>query len=63
MKPIRLNVGLDHLSQLELGESGRTLDDKLLDIDLFQIEVVPDYLEDIVTFLVTSKCLEEHKTT
>lgn len=63
VKPDRLNVGPDHLSQLESRESGESMDDQLLDIDLFQIEAVPDYLEDTATFLATGKCPKEYTTT
>jgi len=37
IKPSQLNVGLDHLSRLELGESGGSLDDQLSDVDLFLV--------------------------
>jgi hypothetical protein len=35
IKPGRCNIGSDHLSRLELGESGRVVDDKLTDVDMF----------------------------
>lgn len=44
VKPDKLNVGPDHLSRLESGESGGAVDDQLPDADLFQVEAVPDYL-------------------
>jgi hypothetical protein len=53
VKPGKLNVGPDHLSQLESGETGGVVDDQLPDADLFKIEVVPDYLSDISLFLST----------
>jgi hypothetical protein len=44
VKPGKLNVGPDHLSRLESGESGRVVDDHLPDADIFHIEDIPDYL-------------------
>jgi hypothetical protein len=38
IKPYKLNVGPDHLSRLELRESGVLVDEQLLDVDLFRIE-------------------------
>jgi hypothetical protein len=35
VKPGRCNVGPDHLSRLESGESGGAVDDQLPDVDLF----------------------------
>ena len=35
------NVRHDHLSRLESTESGRAVDDQLLDVDLFRIEAIP----------------------
>jgi len=58
-----MNVGLDHLSQLELGESGGSRDNQLPNTDMFRIKGVPDYLENIATFLATGNCLEEYTTT
>lgn len=59
----QLNVGPNHISRLELGESGGSLDDQLLDSDLFCIEEIPDYLKGIVDFLATRQCLEEYTVT
>ena len=53
VKPKRLNIGPDHLSRLEIGENKGSLDDQLPDVDLFQIEAIPDYLADITTYLTT----------
>ena len=52
----RINVGLDHLSRLENEENGGSLDEQLLDADLFRVEAIPDYLEQIVTYLSIGKC-------
>lgn len=46
-------MGPNHLSRLEYGEVGRSLDDQLLDDDLFWIKFVLDYLEEIALFLAT----------
>jgi hypothetical protein len=47
IKPGRCKVGPDHLSRLESGESGGVVDDHLPDADLFQVEAIPEYLEEI----------------
>ena len=52
----RLNVGPDHMSRLENGENGRSLDDQLPDADLFRVEAIPEYLDQIVTYLTTGQC-------
>jgi hypothetical protein len=41
IKPRRCNVGPDHLSRLESGESGREINDHLPDADMFQVEAIP----------------------
>jgi hypothetical protein len=51
VKPGRCNVGPDHLSKLESGESGGEVDDHIPYADLFQIKAIPEYIEDIVVFL------------
>ncbi len=48
----RSNVWPDHLSRLELGESGGSYDDQLSNAHLFHVEVVPNYLEYFSLFLV-----------
>jgi hypothetical protein len=63
VKPGRCNVGPDHLSRLDSGESGGVVDDQLPDADLFQIEAIPEYLEDIVVFLSTGTCPKTYSTT
>ena len=40
IKPVRCNVGPDHLSILESGESGGVSDDHLPDADLYQVEAI-----------------------
>jgi hypothetical protein len=63
IKPGRCNAGPDHLSKLELGESGRAVDDKLPDANLFRVEAILEYLEDITVFLSTGACPEMYSTT
>jgi hypothetical protein len=63
IKPRRCNVGPDHMSILELGESGRVFDVQLPDADLFQVEAIPEYMEDIVVFLSAGACRETYFTT
>jgi hypothetical protein len=59
----RCNIGLDHLSRLESGESGRVGDDQLPDADLFWVETIRDYLEDIKFFVSIGACLKTHLAT
>jgi hypothetical protein len=63
IRPGRCNVGPDHLSRLESGESGRAVDDQLRDVDLFRVEAILEYLEDIEVFLSTGACPETYSTT
>jgi hypothetical protein len=63
IKPGRCNVGHDHLSRIEPGESGGAIDDQVRDVDLFNIEAIPEYLEDIAIFLSTWACPETYSAT
>jgi hypothetical protein len=63
IKPRRCNVGPNHLSILESGESGRVVDDQIPDEDLFWVEAIPEYLEDITIFLSIGACPETYSTT
>ena len=49
----KLNARPDHLSRLELGDEGGSLDDNLPDARLFPIRMVDDHFGDIVQFLST----------
>jgi hypothetical protein len=62
-KPGKCHVGPYHLSRLESRESGGEMDDKIPDIDLFRIEAIPEYLEDIIVFLSTGTYLETYSAT
>jgi hypothetical protein len=57
------NVGPNHLSRLESGESGGAVYDQLLDAYLFRIETILEYLEDIAVFLSTGVCPETYSKT
>ena len=48
VKPRKLNLGPDHLSRLESGEEPTSLDEVLPDAQLFSIQMVYDYFQDIV---------------
>jgi hypothetical protein len=56
-------MGPDHLSILESGESGGTVNDQLLDADLFQVKAIPEYLEDITIFLSIEACPKMYSAT
>ena len=53
VKPGRLNLGPDHLSRLESGEEPTNLDEGLPDAQLFAIQIVDDYFQDIAQYLST----------
>ena len=51
VRPSKLNVGPDHLSQIDTGEESTGIEDNLPDAHLFRIEAVPAELEEIAHFL------------
>ena len=51
------------MSRLDNGENGGPLDDQFLDANIFHVEAIPDYLEQIVTYLATGQFLVEYTTT
>jgi hypothetical protein len=53
INPRRCNVGPDALSRLDSRESGRAVDDQLPDADLFRVEAIQEYVEDITDLLST----------
>jgi hypothetical protein len=63
IKPGRCNIGPDHLSRLESRESGGVVDDHLPDANLFRIEAISEYLEDIAVFLSTRAYPETYSAT
>lgn len=48
---------------MENGENGGSLYDQLPDADLFKVEAILGYLEQIVTYLATRKCPTEYMET
>jgi hypothetical protein len=63
IKPRKSNVILDHLLRIEIGKVGGSLDNQLLNINLFKIEVVPNYLEDIIILLASRAVSKEYSMT
>jgi len=57
-----LNAGLDHLSRIETGEEPTNIEDGFPDVQLFRFEMVDDYYEQIVKFLVMGTTPEEFTT-
>ena len=47
-----LNAGSNHLSQIEIGEELTNIEDGLIDAQLFEVDMVDDYYEQIIHFLV-----------
>ena len=62
MKPGRLNAGPNHLSCIENGEEPTNIDDKLLDAQLFYVDITDDHCAPIIQFLATSVTLEDMLT-
>lgn len=53
MKLGRLNVGPNHLSQIETGEEPNNLEEGFLDAQLFMVHVADDHFVDIIHFSTT----------
>ena len=51
VKPDRLNLGPDHLSRIESGEEPTSVEDNLLDAQLFAITMFDDQYKDTIHFL------------
>jgi hypothetical protein len=62
-KPGKINVGPDHFSHLEFGESGGPVDDQISDAYLFQFESIIDYLSDYGLFFMMGTMPEGYSTT
>lgn len=60
VKPGRLNVGLDHLSRIKIGEEPTSLEEGLPDAQLFAVRVADGHFEDIIHFLTTGTALKGH---
>lgn len=53
IKPRCLNLGPDHLSRIESSEEPTSLEDELLDAQLYAVHVTDGHFEDIIHFLTT----------
>lgn len=51
VKPRRLNTGPNHLSHIETGEEPTSLEEGLLDVQLFSVHITDVHFEDIIHFL------------
>jgi hypothetical protein len=60
VKPGRMNKGPDHLSRLEHGEEPTSLEDTLLDEQLFTIRNIDEHFVYIVQFLSTRMAMSEY---
>jgi len=58
-----MNIAPAHLSTIETRDSIGSLDDQLLDSELFNIELVPNYLNDIIIFLTIGVVPQGYLTT
>jgi len=56
-------VGPDHLSRLEIEESVRDIDDHILDVYIFKVEAITNYLSDIALLLRMGVYLEGYSKT
>jgi len=57
------NVGPNHLSRIESGESGGATNNQLPNVDLFRLEAILDYLEETVGFLTLCFSPKQYSTT
>lgn len=55
-----MNVGPDHLSQIEMGKEPTNLDEGLPDAQLFAVRIVEGKFEDIIHFLRRRTMSKEH---
>ena len=60
VKPRRLNAGPDHLSRIETEEEPTSLEEGLLDAQLFIVCIADGHFEDIINFLTTGTTLKEY---
>ena len=54
VKPRHLNVGLDHLLQIETREEPTNLEERLPNTHLFVVRIIDSHFDDIIHFLTTS---------
>ena len=62
VNPSGLNAGPYHLTRIETSEEPTNIEDGFPDAQLFRVEMVDDYYEQIVQFLATRTPLEELTT-
>ena len=62
MNPRRINVGPDHLLQIENGEETTSLDEGLLDAQLFVVRIADDQFSNIIHFFTIGTDLEGYYT-
>jgi hypothetical protein len=62
VKPGKLNAGPDHLSRITNGEEPRNLGDNFPDAQLFSVQVVDEYFDDIIQYLSTGTAPQEFNT-
>lgn len=60
VNPSRLNVGTDDLSCIDNGEEPTSLEDGLLDAQIFSINVVDEHFADIIQLITTRSALVEY---
>ena len=58
VKPIRLNVGPNHLSCIEKGKDPTNLEEGLPDVQLFVVRIADNHFMDIIIFLTTGMAPE-----
>jgi hypothetical protein len=57
-----LNAELDHLSKITNGEEPSSLEDNFPDAQLFSVQIVDEYIFDIIEFLSTRFFQKEYNT-
>ena len=62
MKSGHLNAGPNHLSWVEIGEEPTNIEDGFPDAQLFIVDMVDDYYEQIIHFLATKTTPKELTT-
>jgi len=62
VKRRNFNVGLNHLSWIETGEGPANMEERLLDMQFFDVRVVDENFVHIIHFLSTGVALESYKT-
>jgi hypothetical protein len=63
VKPGKLNAGPSNLSRVTNEEEPTSLEEKILDAQLFFIQIIDEYFVDIIQYLSTSTAPQEYNTT